>query len=126
MNKIFKNAGAILMGVITVVVLSIGTDTILENLGIFPAFGTEELNTWMLLLALVYRCIFTIAGGFVTAKLSAERPKRNVKILAIIGVIGGALGVVAGWDLSAHWYPIAIFLTAYPLTILGGKICLKK
>lgn len=125
MIKILKNATAVLMGVITVVVLSIGTDTILENLGVFPPFG-KELSTWMLLLALVYRCVFTIAGGFVTAKFSNENPLRNVRILAIIGIIGGALGVVAGWDLSAHWYPIAIFLTAYPLTILGGKICLKK
>lgn len=125
MIKILKNAGAVLAGVLTVIILSIGTDTILESVGIFPPFG-QELTTWMLLLALAYRCLFTIAGGFVTAKLSQQTPIRNVKILAIIGVIGGALGVIAGWDLSAHWYPIAIFLTAYPLTILGGKICLKK
>lgn len=125
MIKILKNAGAVLAGVLTVIILSIGTDTILESAGIFPPFG-QELTTWMLLLALAYRCLFTIAGGFVTAKLSQQTPIRNVKILAIIGVIGGALGVIAGWDLSAHWYPIAIFLTAYPLTILGGKICLKK
>lgn len=40
-----KSIGAILAGFIMVVVLSIGTDSVLESVGIFPPPGTGLFNT---------------------------------------------------------------------------------
>src|SRR5258708_27251802 len=36
--------------------------------------------------------------------------------LGLIGVVVSILGTIAGWDLSAHWYPIALIITALPCT----------
>ncbi len=126
MNTTFKNIGAIVAGFIAVVILSVATDAVLEKIGVFPPPINGLFVTWMLVLALAYRCVYTILGGYITARLAADLPMRQVKILGILGLIGGALGIIAGWNLSAHWYPILIFLTAFPCTWWGGRLFTKK
>ena len=79
-----------------------------------------ELN----FLALAYRIIYTIVGGYLTARLAPRNPMRHVLILSLIGLAMGVLGVVAtsGLDLGPRWYPIAIAATALPCTYLGGLL----
>lgn len=121
--NILKSIGAVVAGFLTVVLLSIGTDWVVEHLGIFPPPSAEGLYiTWMLVLALAYRTIFTVAGGYVTAWLAPSNPMRLVIILGILGTLGGIGGVIGGWNLSAHWYPIAIAVLAFPSVWVGGKL----
>ncbi len=123
MNKnTLKSIGAVLAGFVAVVILSVGTDSFLEMLGVFPPPEKGLFITWMLVVALMYRCIYTVAGGYVTARLAPDRPMRHVIILGIIGIIAGTIGVVVGWHLSAHWYPISLVITALPCSWLGGKL----
>lgn len=118
-----KKIGSVFAGFLTVVILSIATDFVLENVGIFPPASEQGLFvTWMLALAFFYRSIYAVIGGYVTAKLSPERPERQVMYLAILGTLGGVAGVIYGWNMSDHWYPIALAVTAYPLTTFGGRI----
>jgi hypothetical protein len=127
MNTFLKSAGAIVVGFITVAGLSTVTDFLLEAIGVLPPVSQEGLFvTWMLMLALSYRLVYTVLGGYVTARLAPESPMKHVWILAGIGQVAGILGVVAGWNLSAHWYPIAIALTAIPCTWLGGWLRTRR
>jgi hypothetical protein len=80
----------------------------------------------MLMLALAYRMIFTVAGGAITAALAPKNPMKHVMILGIIGTVGGIGGIFAGWNLSDHWYPIALAVTAFPCVWLGGKLKTSK
>lgn len=121
-KKTLKSIGAILAGFLTVVILSVGTDFVLETLGIFPPAGQGLFVSWMLILALIYRIIYTIAGGYVTAILAPDRPMQHAIILGIIGIVFAIIGTIVGWKLSAHWYPIALVITALPCTWLGGKL----
>ena len=126
MNKtILKSIGAVVAGFITVVILSTVTDTILEKLGIFPSPQEGLFITWMLVVAFLYRSLYTVIGGYVTAWLAPNRPMRHVTILGIIGTIAGILGIIAGWNLSDHWYPIAIAATGFLFVWVGGKIKIK-
>jgi len=124
MNKrTFKSIGAILAGFIAVFVLSIATDVVLEKLGVFPPQNEPASYVgWMLMLALIYRCAYTVLGGYITATLAPDRPMRHAITLGIIGVIAATLGAIAGWNLSQHWYPIALIITGLPCTWLGGKL----
>ena len=123
MNKSsFKSIGSVLAGMITIVALSVGTDSVLESLGIFPPQDQGLFIPWMLLVALLYRSVYAVAGGYVTARLAPDRPLRHAIILGLIGVVVSILGTIVGWDLSAHWYPIALIITALPCTWLGGKM----
>ncbi len=116
-----KSIWAVVAGFLVVVVFSTGTDAILEAIGVFPNAG-EVLGTGYLATALAYRTVYTVLGGYVTAWLAPQNPMKHVWVLAILGQIGGLAGVAAGWNLSAHWYPIAIAVLAIPSVWLGGKI----
>jgi len=121
-NNTIKSIGAVLAGMITIVALSVGTDWGMEELGIFPPTDKGLAAPWMLMVALAYRCLFAVAGGYVTAMLAPNRPMRHAIILGIIGVAASILGTIVGWDLSAHWYPILLIITSLPCTWLGGKL----
>lgn len=130
-----KKVGSVFAGFLTVVILSIATDSVMENAGIFPPASEQKLYvTWMLALAFFYRSVYAVAGGYVTAALSPERPDRQVMALAILGTAGGIGGVIYGWSMADQygwtifdlWYPVALAVTAYPLTTLGGRMRIKK
>lgn len=122
-----KKVGSVFAGFLTVVVLSVGTDALFESAGVFPPLSEQiSFDTWMLALAFFYRSVYAVAGGYVTAALSPERPDRQVMALAILGTAGGIGGVIYGWNMSDHWYPIALAVTAYPLTTFGGRMRMKK
>ena len=120
-----KSIGAVLGGMVTIVALSTGTDWLLERLGIFPPPEQGLFIAWMLLLALVYRSVYAVAGGYITAMLAPDRPMRHAIILGIIGVAASIVGTIVGWDLSAHWYPILLIITSLPCTWIGGKLKTK-
>ena len=116
-----KSIWAVVAGLLTVIVLSMATDKVLETSGIFPAPSDMGLYvTWMLGLALAYRTIYTVLGGYITAVLAPQNAMKHVWVLAVLGQIGGIMGVVAGWNLSSHWYPIALAVLAIPSVWLGG------
>jgi hypothetical protein len=122
-----KSIWAVVAGFLTVVVFSMGTDKVLEATGIFPPPSDMGLFVpWMLAFALVYRTIYTVLGGYVTAWLAPQNPMKHVWVLAILGQLGGIMGVVAGWNLSAHWYPIALAVLAIPSVWLGGYLRTRK
>ncbi len=123
---ILKSIGAIVAGFITVVILSIGTDFIFESLHIFPPQSAGQYGFWLLLVAFIYRSVYAVAGGYVTALLAPANPMRHVIVLGVFGIIGGVIGIFAGWNLSDHWYPIALAVTAFPLTWIGGKLRMNR
>ena len=117
---ILRSIGAVVAGFATVVILSIVTDEIMHMTGIIPrgAMWDPAHNA----LALAYRCVATVAGGYVTAHLAPRNPIRHAVILGFIGTIAGVAGVIATWDmgLGPRWYPIAIAVTGFPCCLLGG------
>jgi hypothetical protein len=115
---------AVLAGFAAVVVLSLGTDQILHVLQIYPPWGEPIYDTGLNALALSYRIIYTVLGGFITARLAPRAPMRHVMVLALIGLVAGTAGAIAAItqaDFGPNWYPIAIAVTAYPCTWLGGR-----
>ncbi len=124
MNRnIFRSIGAILAGFITVFVLSVVTDLVLEKIGFFPpATEPESYVWWMLLIALIYRSIYSVAGFYLTATLAPNRPMRHSIVLGIIGTLFAALGAIANWNLSANWYPVLLVLVTLPCAWLGGRL----
>jgi hypothetical protein len=122
--KILKSIGAVVAGFVTVAVLSILTDKILEGVGIFPPPDQGFYITWMILLATFYRTVYTIIGGYVTAMLAPQKPMMHVMILAILGLISSIVALVTTWnmDLGPHWYPIALLVLSVPSVWLGGKL----
>jgi len=125
--KIVRGIGAILAGIVFIVVTHTLTDLILEKLGIFPPPAEGFHITWMVVTATVYRSLYTVAGGYVTAVLAPEPKMRYVIILGIFGLVVSTLAAIATipMKLGPAWYPIALAVLALPCVWLGGKLRTK-
>ena len=122
--SVLKGIGAILAGMIFIIVTHTGTDFVLESLGIFTQPNESFHTTWMVVTATIYRSIYTVAGGYITAALAPDPPMRYVLILGIIGLALGTLGAIATipMGIAPAWYPIALAVLALPCVWLGGKL----
>ena len=126
-RRVGRSVAAIVTGFLVVVLLSLGMDQILHMLNVYPPWGQPMWEPGDNLLALGYRSVFTVLGGYVTARLAPSNPMRHVLMLAAIGL---AVGVVAAigtipMKLGPAWYPIALALTGPAFTWLGGRTALK-
>jgi hypothetical protein len=122
--SILKSIGAILAGIIFIVVTHSATDFVLEKLGIFTPLDQGFHTTWMVVTATIYRSIYTVAGGYVTATLAPNRPMLHVMILGIIGTAAGIVAAIVTipMHIAPNWYPIALAVLALPCVWLGGKL----
>ena len=125
--NILKGIGAILAGMIFIVVSHTATDLVLEKLGIFPPPDQGLHITWMVVTATIYRSIFTVVGGYITAALAPNLRMRYVMILGLIGVAASTFGAIVTipMGLGPAWYPIALAALALPCAWLGGKLKAK-
>lgn len=119
-----KGIGAVLAGMIFVVLSHTGTDFLLEKLGIFTPPDQGFHTTWMVVTATIYRSLFTVAGGYITAALAPNRPMFYATILGLIGIVAGTAGAIVTipMGIAPAWYPIALVVLALPCTWLGGKL----
>jgi hypothetical protein len=123
-HRRWRSAGAVFLGFITVVVLSLGTDQLLHVLQVYPPWGQPMYDPGLNLLALSYRIIYTVLGSYTTASFAPHSPMLHVWALGVIGFIVGMAGAIAAMpmNLGPAWYPIAIALTALPCAWLGGVL----
>ena len=122
--NILKGIGAVLAGIVFIVVTHTVTDLVLEKLGIFTPPEQGLHITWMVVTATIYRSIFTVGGGYLTAALAPDRPMLYAVILGLFGIVASTAGaiVMIPRDLGPTWYPIALIVLALPCTWLGGKL----
>lgn len=119
-----QSVGAILGGFFACALLSLGTDEILHFLRVYPPWGQPMWEPGLNFLALAYRCVYTVAAGYITARLAPRNPMRHVWVLGSIGLTMAVLGLFATKDmnLGPRWYPIALAITALPCVWLGGLL----
>ncbi len=120
----WRSVGAIVAGFVAVFVLSLGTDQVLHALKVYPPWG-EPMAGALFVVATGYRIVYTILGGYITARLAPHAPVRHALILGFIGLVPGILGVIvniAKPELGPLWYPIAVLVTGPPCAWLGGVL----
>lgn len=124
-----RSIGAVVAGFFAVAGLSLATDQLFHVLDVYPPWGQPMWETGLNVLALSYRIVYTLLGGFITARLAPRAPMRHVMILCLIGLAAGTAGAIVAItqaDFGPNWYPIAIAVTAYPCTWLGGRFGVRK
>lgn len=119
LKNIVKSLGAVLAGFIVIVILSVVTDTVLEQTGVLPRgnlFGTGPV-----LLALTYRIIYSVIGCYVAARLAPNRPMAHALALGVLGIVVSALGSIAAQELAPAWYGWALIVVSLPCAWAGGQ-----
>jgi len=124
-GQFWKSIGAVLAGVVSVFVLSLGTDVVLHATGVFPPWG-QPMGEGLFGFALAYRLVYGIVGGYLTARLAPERPLRHAVWLGVVGTVLSIIGAAGTWnkgpEFGPKWYPLSLVVTALPCSWAGGKL----
>ena len=80
----------------------------------------------VLLTYLVLSMVASIAAGFVTAKVSKVKVKRDSLILAGALLATGIPVQISNWSLLPVWYNLAFLAMLVPLTIWGSTLVPSK
>ena len=124
MSSKSRSVGSVFGGLAAVFLITTVTDVILHATGVFPPW-TQRMADALFLVALAYRVVYGIVGGYVTARLAPERPVTHALALGIAGVAASVAGTVvqlANPDMGPLWYPLVLILIAIPTAWVGGKI----
>lgn len=128
-NNTGRSILSVVVGFLTVAILSTAMDEVMHRSGIFPPAGSA-MTTSLWLVATAYRAVFQVLGGYLTARLAPQRPMRHVWILAIIGQVLSFGGIVMWKALGEAggplWYPILLILLATPTVWLGGRLFMQR
>ena len=124
-RRIGRSIGAVVAGILAIVVLDNGIDFILHSTGIYPPFG-QTMADGMFLLALAYRTVDGVLGSYIAGRLAPRRPLAHALTLGGIGVVLSSLGVLAtlgaGPEFGPIWYPLTLVAIALPCAWVGGRI----
>ncbi len=80
----FASLIAVGAGFFTTALLSLGTDVVLHAVRVFPPWG-QPMSDALFVLATVYRIVYTIGGGYITARLAPAQAMRHVIVLGLRG-----------------------------------------
>ncbi|HEY6546344.1 MAG TPA: hypothetical protein VI589_00500 [Vicinamibacteria bacterium] len=124
-GRTLRSIGAVLAGLLVVVLVSLGVDQVLHTTGVFPPWG-EPMSDGLFLLAMAYRIVIAIAGTYVTARLAPQRPMKHALAGGLVGLVLSTAGAVATWNqgpaFGPRWYPLSLVATALPCAWVGGRL----
>lgn len=122
-RSVLRSVVAVFVGAVAGIVVTLATDVVLHQAGVFPPWG-QPTGDVLLLLATAYRTVYGVAGSYLTARLAPNRRMMHALILGAIGTLASIVGAVATWNkgFGAHWYPLALVVLAMPQSWLGGKL----
>jgi hypothetical protein len=127
-GNIGLSIAAVLAGFIVVAAVSLGTDEIFHLLKVYPPWGEPMRSPGANALALSYRTVYEILGGYITAMIAPRNPVKHAVILGAIGFVISVMGIVITlpMHLGPAWYPIGLAVTALPCSWLGGFLYSRK
>lgn len=117
---------AILAGFIAGGALSVGTDSLLQALNVFPPPDEGFFVPWMIVLAIVYRSAYNVFGCYVTAALAPKRPMLHVMVIGVVGFILTIIGTITHADKGPLWYGITLAVLTLPCAWLGATLRLRN
>src|SRR5213076_3120288 len=122
MSSKFRSVGSVFGGLAAVFLITTVTDVILHATGVFPPWSQRMADT-LFLVALSYRVVYGIVGGYVTARLARRRPVTHAVALGMAGVavsVVGALVQAAHPEMGPTWYSLVLVAVAVPTAWAGG------
>lgn len=122
-----KSIWAVVAGLLFTIIVTTIVDAVLHATGVYQGWD-QALDNRLSVIALSYRIVITIAGGWVTAKLAPRSPMKHALWLGGVGTLLGIAGIVATWNLNMgpRWYPIAIAVLGLPECWLGARLAARS
>lgn len=116
-----RRIGAVLAGLLAVFLLSTVTDAVLHATGVYPPLG-DRMADALFVLAMAYRIVYGVAGGYTAARLAPDRPMHHALTLGAAGVVLTTAGAVAMWETAPPWFHRGLIAIALPCAWAGGRL----
>ena len=120
-RRTLRSTGAVLAGLLAIVVLSTAADAALHAAGVYPPFP-QRMSDALFALATAYRIAFGVAGGYLTARLAPRTPMRHAMVLGGIGVALSTAGAMAMGEYGPGWYSLAVIAISLPCAWAGARL----
>jgi hypothetical protein len=122
--SIGRSVLAVFSAFVVVFVLSLGTDQVLHVLNVYPPWGQPMWDNGLNALALSYRLVFGVVGGWVAARLAPQNPMKHAIVVGSLGTVLSALGAVGAimMKMGPAWYPVLLAASSLPTAWLGAKL----
>lgn len=121
--NILRSIGAVTTGLAVIVLLCVLTDALLVVVHILPTPNGHHLYTLATLGVVIFYCtVYTLVGGYVTARLAPIRPVAHAVVLGILGMALSTLGTMNNWQIGDGWNAITLLAEGLPLSWLGALI----
>ena len=91
----WRSIGAVFLGFLAIVILSLATDQVLHVLKAYPPWGQPMQEPGLNLLALSYRIVYGMVGSYLAARFAPRHPMRHALILGMIGFLLSTVGAIA-------------------------------
>jgi hypothetical protein len=128
-RRIGRSIFAMLVGALTGILLSIGTDFVLHRTGVFRPVG-QPMSDTLFVLAAAYRTVYSVLGSYLVACLAPNRPMWHAMFLGFIGLAASSVGTVVTWNagpaFGPHWYPLSLVVLALPTAWFGAWLFLLR
>jgi peptidoglycan/LPS O-acetylase OafA/YrhL len=128
-RRILRSIGAVVAGFLAVGILDTSIDVVMHATGVYPPWF-KPMATPLWFLAIGYRMIDGVIGGYIAGRLAPDRPVKHALALGIVGMVLSVAGVVATWskgpEFGPKWYPLALVVIALPCALIGGKLASRK
>ena len=123
-RRLLRSTGAVLLGFVAVIVLSLGTDEVFHVLKVYPPWDQPMYDSRLCLLALSYRVVYAMLGSYIAARFAPRNPMHHAMALGVLGFVVSLAGAIATipMKLGPALYPISLVVTALPCAWLGGVL----
>ena len=128
-RRIGRSIGAVIGGLLTIVVLDNLIDVILHATGVYPPMWSA-MDDVLYLLAIGYRTVDGILGCYLAARLAPRDPMRHALVIGLIGVVLSGLGAMATWNAGPEfgptWYPLTLVAVTPVCAWIGGRLATRR
>ena len=123
-----RSIWAVVAGFLAVFILSLIVDVVLHSVHFYPPWNEPMFDPTQNAVALSYRVVFNVLGGYTAARLAPQKPMKHAIVLGAIGTAFGALGAYVGItkNLGPAWYPVLLALSGLPCCWLGGALYQRR
>lgn len=116
-----RSVWAVFAGILVNVIPATLLDAIFHATGVYPPMG-ERMADALFGLAISYRLVLAVTGGYVTARLAPAHPLKHVLVGGGIGTLAATAGYLAMGDMGPAWYSIGLIVMALPVSLAGAKL----
>jgi hypothetical protein len=121
--KALRSIGAVSAGLLTMYLLCVLTDRLLVAIHLLPSPEMHRPHTLAFLAIVISYCaLYTLVGGYVTARLAPIRPVAHAVVLGVLGMALSTLGTMNNWQIGNGWNAIALVGEGIPLCWAGALL----